>query len=500
MSLLLDALKKAAQEKQNQKQGVASNSSVEDKQVDLDSSEERVDNDQENAADLELVPITNEPLDGSDVENDVSGDDLDEPLEPASDSTDVTNSASDAHEISAESRLSDNELNEYLQDSVEPGNERRGNRSTFAFERDDLSLESDTEDLRFLSTLLEERKAEYLQQRSDSPSQAIRMLVRKLARDKNIRIFAFLGLAIGVFIVGGIFVYHYLDSLNQSEFIAVAPIPETSTQEPTTAVTQSVTDPDLLAEREQYSASGQNTEPADSAVIDTPTEPTVTPPASVAKKTGQPSGQSRQARPKQQRKIVREPLRDMVMRAYTSYQAGDLQTAAVEYQRVLRRSPNNRDSLLGMAAIYTTRGEWARARETYQQLLRLNPRDDIALAGTAAIKQRSGKISVSDADYSRIKLALEEQPKSAQLHFALGSIHAGQRRWPDAQKAYFDAYRLASDNPDYAYNLAVSLEHIGQRQAAIRYYREAVALAGKSNAHFEVARIEKRIQWLLGTQ
>ena len=48
-------------------------------------------------------------------------------------------------------------------------------------------------------------------------------------------------------------------------------------------------------------------------------------------------------------------------------------------------------------------------------------------------------------------------------------LHAGQsvrraRQWAPAQQAYFQAHNSQPDNPDYAYNLAVGLEHLSQPQ------------------------------------
>jgi tetratricopeptide (TPR) repeat protein len=93
-------------------------------------------------------------------------------------------------------------------------------------------------------------------------------------------------------------------------------------------------------------------------------------------------------------------------------------------------------------------------------------------------------------------------PSSAFLYFTLGNTYIDQARWPDAQQAFFQAHHLQPDNPDYAYNLAVALEHIGQSKAALEYYRRAVLLAaakGRSNfspaaAQARVSKLEKVVQ------
>ena len=96
---------------------------------------------------------------------------------------------------------------------------------------------------------------------------------------------------------------------------------------------------------------------------------------------------------------------------------------------------------------------------------------------------------------AKLKQLLAEQPAGF-LHFALGNLYATQKRWPEAQQAYFQAYHLASDNPDYAFNLAVSLEQIGQTKPALTYYQRALALQQQRGAGFERAAVEARIAQL----
>ncbi len=58
----------------------------------------------------------------------------------------------------------------------------------------------------------------------------------------------------------------------------------------------------------------------------------------------------------------------------------------------------------------------------------------------------------------------------------------------------FDALQFNQEEPNYAYNLAVSLEHIGKPAVAINYYQKALDNRSKGLATFNrelvVARIE----------
>lgn len=99
---------------------------------------------------------------------------------------------------------------------------------------------------------------------------------------------------------------------------------------------------------------------------------------------------------------------------------------------------------------------------------------------------------------SQLKLLLDQNPESPQVHFSLGSFYAKQVRWPEAQQAFFNAFSGDNTNPDYAYNLAVSLDQIGQVKAALDHYRQALKLADKRRVSFNTSQILARIQKLSG--
>jgi len=71
-----------------------------------------------------------------------------------------------------------------------------------------------------------------------------------------------------------------------------------------------------------------------------------------------------------------------------------------------------------------------------------------------------------------------------------------QGRWAEAQQHYFKAFAADPDNADFAYNLAVSLDHLRQSGLALEYYRRALALAEKRGASFELAAARSRAQQL----
>jgi len=181
-----------------------------------------------------------------------------------------------------------------------------------------------------------------------------------------------------------------------------------------------------------------------------------------------------------------------VQQGYQAFQRGDLAAASESYQKALAREPNNRDALLGLAAIDVRNGQFESAEARYLKLLETDPRNSQAVAGVLSL--RGGLDPV--ASESRLKTLIAGQPQAAQLHFSLGNQYAHQSRWSEAQAAYFKAYSIDPENADYAFNLAVSLDQLRQRKPAQEYYRRALALVDKRPASFDPAQARTRLQEL----
>ena len=182
-----------------------------------------------------------------------------------------------------------------------------------------------------------------------------------------------------------------------------------------------------------------------------------------------------------------------VQSAYAAYLAGDLTLARTDYEQALRDEPGNRDAQLGLAALDIKGGRYEAAEGAYLRLLQADPRD--AEAQAALISLRGARLDPLVAE-SRVKSLIAVEPEAPVLHFTLGNQLAQQGRWAEAQQAYFKAYTADPENPDFAYNLAVSLDHIRQPRLAQEYYRRAIALAEKRGAGFDVAAARARLAQL----
>ena len=174
---------------------------------------------------------------------------------------------------------------------------------------------------------------------------------------------------------------------------------------------------------------------------------------------------------------------------YAAYQAGNLAKARAEYELALAEDPGNRDALLGLAAVETRSGRYEVAEAHYLRLLQLQPRDPHAQAGLLALRGARQDPLVSE---SRVKTLLAQDPGAHALNFTLGNQLAQQGRWGEAQQEYFKAFSGDPENADFAYNLAVSLDHLRQPRAAREYYLRAIALAERRGASFDLVAARAR--------
>lgn len=190
-----------------------------------------------------------------------------------------------------------------------------------------------------------------------------------------------------------------------------------------------------------------------------------------------------------QRKQSTNEVPPLLAAAYRAYLAGDLDTARQQYRKQLQNDPRNKDALLGLAAIAVHMRLPGEAQAYYLRILELDPRDPSAIAGMTGLGQQVD----SGQTESRLKILLAQQPDAAVLHFTLGNHYAGQSRWGEAQQAFFRAFSIDSTNAEYAFNLAVSLDHLNQDKLAAEYYGKALALTGAAPAGFDRALAARRI-------
>ncbi len=152
------------------------------------------------------------------------------------------------------------------------------------------------------------------------------------------------------------------------------------------------------------------------------------------------------------------------------------------------------DVLLGNDIVALQLGEHTQALTHLRRLLtHAAPGHPHGLALLAELTKGADPL----ADESALRLALTSQPSHAVLYHALGRLLAAQNRWGEAQQAFFQAMTLVPNNASIRYDLAVSLDHLGQYRAALTHYQEAERLARQGAvSSLPVELLRRRIQAL----
>lgn len=188
----------------------------------------------------------------------------------------------------------------------------------------------------------------------------------------------------------------------------------------------------------------------------------------------------------------------ILQNAYAAYTNGEDTKAQRLYKQVLQTDTRNVDAMLGLAAIAQKQNRMDDAAGWYRKVIELDPKNPFAQASlasnTLSTQLQSNGAEDMIANESRLKNLIAQQPDNASLQAALGSYYADQNQWPSAQQAYFEAYRLAPNNADFAFNLAASLDQMGKQKLALPYYKRALEQQLKSgNSQIDAAAIRARI-------
>ncbi|MFQ5642097.1 MAG: tetratricopeptide repeat protein [Thiogranum sp.] len=182
----------------------------------------------------------------------------------------------------------------------------------------------------------------------------------------------------------------------------------------------------------------------------------------------------------------------LIQNAYQAYQQQNYVEAEQLYRKALKRNPDSRDAALGLAGIAMHQGDLRVARYYYERVLKANPADKTAQIALGSL----GNSRDSLQETSQLKHWLQSDRDNAQLHFALGNRYASAGQWKEAQQAYFEAQRIDPIQPDYAFNLAISLDQLGLQKQALEYYLKAQGLAADHSALFNTRQLDNRIREL----
>lgn len=182
-------------------------------------------------------------------------------------------------------------------------------------------------------------------------------------------------------------------------------------------------------------------------------------------------------------------------RAYTALRQGRLEQAKQLYTALSNTELNKVAALSGLASVAIAQNDINSAREHLRHVLSVNRHNVWAAATLAALpKEGSRTQSVNGSSLSQLKSLRTTEPDNHHIAYLLGNRFAATGIWTEAQAAYFDAFTMDSQNANYAFNLAISLDHLGKAKQASDFYLQALQLAETRGADFDVALLRKRLQ------
>lgn len=154
--------------------------------------------------------------------------------------------------------------------------------------------------------------------------------------------------------------------------------------------------------------------------------------------------------------------------AYKNLMDGKTEIAAGYYREVLNVEPKNELALFGLATTYHKMGHTDEARDVYGQVLELNPTHREALNNfMALISEQTPEAAIAELE----KLE-QENPYFSPVTAQLGMTYKKVGKPREAVEKLLKALELSPDNISYKYNLAVTLDQMGERQQAADMYFE----------------------------
>lgn len=155
--------------------------------------------------------------------------------------------------------------------------------------------------------------------------------------------------------------------------------------------------------------------------------------------------------------------------AYQAWSDRDWEKSRKLYDKALQQQPNSKDAILGAAVVATQLGNYQYALKLFQRRLERAPKDQYALTGILSLVD----LSLANHSFeSEVSNLLAEYPEAAHLHYIKGSLYANREQWEAAQEHFFIAWQKAPDQPDYLFNLAISMDQLGLYKEALAFYKE----------------------------
>ena len=197
-------------------------------------------------------------------------------------------------------------------------------------------------------------------------------------------------------------------------------------------------------------------------------------------------------------KIVRNDsnLKEELDNGIRHYQLGNLNDAERSFRTIIAAEPENVSALLGLAKIHQSRGNNKLAVATLLKASDLDPTNSDVVSELLSIQSETVESSVSESKLLQLLGNASNARDEAKIFFILGNVYARSSDWLQAKRAFVGAHQLNTDNPDYAYNLAVIHDYLAEETKAIQMYQHALDRARAHPSSFDQVSARSRLETL----
>jgi tetratricopeptide (TPR) repeat protein len=150
------------------------------------------------------------------------------------------------------------------------------------------------------------------------------------------------------------------------------------------------------------------------------------------------------------------------LRAATEMAGGHADSAEKDLKEALQVEPRNPVMLLNYANLLAKTDRKDEARKTYNQALAIDPSNAAALGALGFLSRDAGDFEAARGYFSEFA---KKHPDDHAPYLALGDLYSANRKFPEAQESYEQAFQRSHENPlivSGAMNAALESHHTAQ--------------------------------------
>jgi predicted O-linked N-acetylglucosamine transferase (SPINDLY family) len=164
---------------------------------------------------------------------------------------------------------------------------------------------------------------------------------------------------------------------------------------------------------------------------------------------------------------------DLNASAVIAQQSGNLETAVLLFDEVIRRKSDHAEAYYKRANALNGLGRWGAALADYDQAIAVNPEYANAYCNRGALLERLNRCDEALASYNR---AVELNPADFLAYYNRGSVLRRLERYHEALASYEQAIALKGDYAEAYVNRGNVLQELQHHEEAVASYDRAIRL------------------------